>query len=1034
MMTGPRGGGDPPPRACPLADRHPPDDDPDAPPAPPPSPAGARPPLRRLLWRSSWVLAVTGVVVLRWALAPDVGPPDTAPGAGPGGTRLLVVDPDGRPIAGARVRAMDTDATARTDAAGRASLALLQEDTGDDEKGGQRLEVRAPGFARWTGTLPSTTGDALVRVRLEVAAHLSGVVVTPEGDPVPGARVRASRLDLPAGTGVPPHETTVDDEGRFRLDALSPGVWEVAARAPGREVAARTVVASTRYRNPPLRLVARPVGTIVVEVTEPSEPGGDGVGPPAAGATVTLSGSGIWPAVDAETDVRGQARFDGVPAGVYLVRARRGGQQGRARDALELDAGATADVHVALAPGWTVEVAVTDASTAEPVAGAAVVVSDGLGGARKATTGADGIAGFAGLAEPRPRVVATAPGYVPALTRLSPSESPRDDQDPARRRRWDVALLRAGTVTGRVLDPRGQPVPGARVEVVGERADGSPVLHAAGPTGADPDGAGPDGAPVPVGELGVMPGLVPPLPVDDVDPSPGAGPTVGAGASGSILETDEDGRFELPGVPPGELRVVAYAEGHAPGESAAFTLSPGGRSDGVSVELLPAGELTGRVLDAAGFPVAGAPVTGRSELDRRVHRTVTDDDGTFGLRGLAGLVFLDVAPPGRPTHRERVTLPPGRSVDVELRLVGASSRFRGRFLDDRGFPIPGVAVTLASSRPEGRFRRHAVSGGDGTVEIGGLPEPPWRLRAEHSEYATLAVPRLDEDVDEVQLMLSPATALSGRVYDAWTRTPLADAVVELDGEDRTRVTRTRESGRFLFARLPSGPATLTIRSPSHRPLRRAVSVGPRARDLEVLWLEPGGAVSGQVVDRWGTPAAGAEVAPGSPPRWGDAVRVGADGAFLLRGLAPGAVALSARHPRAGTARTTRPVQVRKVEETPGVFLRLPDAVDAAVDEPSTPPSADAPDDDPGARRFVSLAVDLSTDADGVAVARVAPGSTAARAGLRAGDRILSVDGEDVLAAAQARALFRGPAEVPVVLTIERGGRVRTVRAARERVR
>jgi S1-C subfamily serine protease len=62
-------------------------------------------------------------------------------------------------------------------------------------------------------------------------------------------------------------------------------------------------------------------------------------------------------------------------------------------------------------------------------------------------------------------------------------------------------------------------------------------------------------------------------------------------------------------------------------------------------------------------------------------------------------------------------------------------------------------------------------------------------------------------------------------------------------------------------------------------------------------------------------------------------------------------------------------------------------------------------------------------ADGVVLVRqVAPGSAAAAAGVRPGDRVVSVNGEPMERAGQViRRVAAQPADVPLRLTLERGG-------------
>ncbi|HEX5386127.1 MAG TPA: PDZ domain-containing protein [Gemmatimonadales bacterium] len=65
-----------------------------------------------------------------------------------------------------------------------------------------------------------------------------------------------------------------------------------------------------------------------------------------------------------------------------------------------------------------------------------------------------------------------------------------------------------------------------------------------------------------------------------------------------------------------------------------------------------------------------------------------------------------------------------------------------------------------------------------------------------------------------------------------------------------------------------------------------------------------------------------------------------------------------------------------------------------------------------------------TLARGVPLLAVSPGSAAARAGLRAGDRLLEVDGRAVRAESDVASLLRRAARRPVLLVYERDGVLR----------
>lgn len=130
---------------------------------------------------------------------------------------------------------------------------------------------------------------------------------------------------------------------------------------------------------------------------------------------------------------------------------------------------------------------------------------------------------------------------------------------------------------------------------------------------------------------------------------------------GLETDTDADGVFTFDAVPTGRYRLKASkaryvdtAVGAAlPGRPGRpFEVGDGQTIEGLAIRLAVAGVITGRVLDDAGEPVAGAPVValqrkrvrGASRLTPSMSRS-TDDTGTYRLFGLSpGRYYLAVQP------------------------------------------------------------------------------------------------------------------------------------------------------------------------------------------------------------------------------------------------------------------------------------------------------------------------------------------------------------------------------------------------------
>lgn len=301
-------------------------------------------------------------------------------------------------------------------------------------------------------------------------------------------------------------------------------------------------------------------------------------------------------------------------------------------------------------------------------------------------------------------------------------------------------------------------------------------------------------------------------------------------------ETGPDGRFELEGLTAGELEVwVRTPWGGLEFEKRWVT------ADGVPEEatfLVPGpARLTGRVLDAAGEPAAGAWVALSREQEARRYPWARIDS------------MLEVDHSG-------------------LRIIRADAR--GSF--DLGEVPAHERLQL------------------GAYPVGGEASDVFGAFARRIE--------LDEDeVREVELTLVGATTLAGRVLDP-EGAPVAGAEIELHieaGADRSFLAEvsTDASGQYLFERVPA----LRVRVGAELEGYRGDAAWVDLRDAAVeqvpdLVLRPASSVRGHVVDSqgWGVPYARVRVAD---PRAGERDRrarsdtADAYGRFDVQGLSDG---------------------------------------------------------------------------------------------------------------------------------------------------
>lgn len=910
------------------------------------------------------------------------------PGAVTAHLRGRVLTEDGAPVRGARVLALLLRdglswrlGDPVTDVDGRFDLPALP-------RGDVQLVVTAPGLTRALLRLRLAAGvhDAPT-LRLGPAARVQGVVLANRGDaqePLAGALVRAVRE---GGDADWPFVARADAQGRFTLDGMpAGGTWEVELDAPGYERTRRLGVLAPQSA---LSLVARALATVEGVVR-------DAHGEAATSAEVTISGSGIWPARRVPVLHDGRFLLQDVPAGVYEVRARRDDDVADPVAPLLLEPGGREDVTLRLLPGATVSGVVRDALSGGGVEGAQVVVTeDGLSMSPLALrSDAGGRFARSGLLRRGHRVSVYAPGYAPQQGVVAAPDVA-----------LDVRLDRGVTVDGRLIDGRGAPVSGARVELHVDDLDGRAVwwngatvafrealfsAQARGPRPLEPRG-----------ELGVTTGRVPWVPLEPVP----VGVEVERSAPGWV--TDADGRFHLTEVPPGVLRVSVNHVAYVRAESVARSARPG---EAVSIELVAheGGSIEGRVLTDRGFPLSGAQVELRAESEPVPRRVFTARDGSYRAPALLGRVTLVAWVQGRVAARAEALVGDGATEVVNLTVPGSLRRVQGRVVDARGFGVGGATLSLTSLERAALGTVQTFTEPDGTFDtvLGGTQGVSIEVR--HPEHAPRGL-RVDDVSRPLRIELSAGASLTLRVaHDGCAE---GEGVAELRGACGPARTPVVDGGETRFDRQCPGRATLVVDLPGCVRLERAVTV-PAAGELSLgpLELRAGGGAQGEVVDADGEPVAGAVLSLEGHPEE-PLGRTGRRGEFTVPSLPQGDVSLEATHPSLGAS---APVTVRVLRGTVarGVLLRM---------------ERSARD---GARAVMPRAVALE-EGEGVTVRGVLAGSAAERAGLRAGDRVVSVGATTVTTVREAERRMTGPPGDEVVLEVERDGRRRTVRFVRE---
>ncbi|MEO8548334.1 MAG: carboxypeptidase regulatory-like domain-containing protein [Kofleriaceae bacterium] len=380
-----------------------------------------------------------------------------------------------------------------------------------------------------------------------------------------------------------------------------------------------------------------------------------------------------------------------------------------------------------------------------------------------------------------------------------------------------------------------------------------------------------------------------------------------------VVVSDKDGRFDF-----GPRDAERYTVSASSADAADAVVEIDLRDPLVAPESLTlrlgacTHSVVGVVSDASGTGIGGALVA-------RVHApgVLTHDDGKFRLclaRGSHavrvaaqgyGAVILQVDGSGE-THRDVVLVPEGTVEGVVVRKDGTpvDGALVAAWPVDEGPSRAAEAMTHSSS--DGRFSLHGLSAGRFTV---------WGSTERLLGSATIVV--VPGANAEVKVILDEFATLGGKVL-AGDR-PVVGASVYARATERavgSPIGITQRDGSFQLKQVPIGPATIVVQGYQVLDPKRVTVAGPDAATV-VVHVAPLGSISGKVVAD-GQPVPGAMITAGQR----DVTTTSSgDGAFTLRGLAPGQYQLHADLDGTGSS-PIQAVSVAVGEQRNGVVLDL----------------------------------------------------------------------------------------------------------------
>ncbi len=590
--------------------------------------------------------------------------------------------------------------------------------------------------------------------------------------------------------------TLTAEDGTFRF-ALTPGeVVELRASKPG----LATVLRRDCNAGERLDMVMRAGLTVTLRVRNRQ-------GEPLEDAQVRLfTTTNVLPPINrrGHTDAAGRLVFEGVEGGghahveAYHPRAGPGGWMPN-----KLESSGKQTIKITLPTGRPIRGLVTDAETGQPIAGARIGSNWTL--SFPTTTDDRGAYEWPGwTAKGTSVLTAMADGYAPLQLRVGDETV------------LDFALVPGRTLSGRVLDPGGAPIAGARVAGRSAASSGLP-----------------------------------------------------RGSAYVAVRTDADGRFVLTGIHTDRafawtvlseplaqyvgpnIEPTQWAEGNV--DVGNIRLTAGRSVDGTAVE--GTDTPAARLWVSLSSVVPGRYVRGDENMAYRILRTrYTDDLGRFRFVGLPpGTYRLAARPEGRQEVGREVVVPKDRDApDVTIALPRARE-ILVRVQTKEGRGVEGASISLMGKQAGGLTG--GILGGGVTDRNG-----EFRLLAtDEVQQVSISWTRdwgrkwvqagnpihmLKEKDKEIVFVVSPVQYTTGRVLDENDK-PISGVYVRLAAEPIMSTTDAK--GRFEL-RTPAGEAAdLIVNGQGQRATKdgrvesinlpiygRSNDVEPGSRDVAII--------------------------------------------------------------------------------------------------------------------------------------------------------------------------------------------------------
>jgi protocatechuate 3,4-dioxygenase beta subunit len=486
-------------------------------------------------------------------------------------------------------------------------------------------------------------------------------------------------------------------------------------------------------------------------------------------------------------------------------------------------------------------------------------------------------------------------------------------------------------------------------------------------------------------------------------------------------ETTSDGRgaFSFPHVETGRMIVVADHDPEGFATDAAIDVAPGATKE-VRLTLSATSGVKGTVVDGQNRAVAGATVS-VAGMPWRVPSATSDATGAFRLVVVPDQA-TSVLAAARGYRKAQAALEhrqPGVELVVRLEL-GVAGPVQGDVRSAEGEPVRARITACSGQGPEVA----AVSAEDGSFVLPAKAIGCFAVAQMSGAAASEPTEVVEGAV--VHLKLGAPGAIEGVVVDDRS-SPIPSFSIGIESFvsaksstafgslmrprfDRGPRSFADPQGAFRWDKLLPGDYVLTA-SIRGMPLARsgtiAVNSGTVTRGVRIV-LAMGGSVSGRVTDAHGAPVGDVELAFDTVSSIAESTvsaRTDASGSYRLDGAPSGVF----------TLRATKK----------GFRTRLVSGLHVASGSTVT---QDITLTEGGGVETAGVGGSFTMSPEGIIFAFVGPDEPAAKAGIQAGDRLVSIDGDpcDGMLLADAVQRLRGPAGTSVSVSVEHSATRQTV--------